>query len=1114
MHIVMSASGKTRQARPKAAGGWRLLLRQNGRFESPAGPAVKLEPKDALLLAYLALEGSAPRGRLAAMLWPDVDDERARANLRQRLLRLKRTAGLELVTGGAQAELAAGIAHDLDGTHELLSAVAPEDAAGFGEWLEAQRERRHRAAFAQGMTAAGEAQAAGDFDAAVLHGTALVELDPWSEQAHRQLITAHYLAGDAGAALAAFERCSRFLREAVGVEPSAETLALRERVEQSERRSPDEARRVVPVTVLRPPRLIGREVEWGALTAAWDDGRAAIVLGEAGMGKTRLVTDFARERGRVAVVSARPGDERVVYALATRLLRYLPREAVAGADPAVRAELARLLPEYGSAEPLRSEADRARFCNAVGAVLERPAVGLAGVAIDDLHFADEPSIELVHYLCGDSRLRWIFAGRPAEIGAAARSLIEALTLGSPRAVMNLAPLTREQLVEFVASLGIDGVRASEHADALLRHTGGNPLFVLETIKAWLARRGNGGVVGLPMADNVRALISRRIGHLSQEAVRLARCAAIAGQDFSADVAASVLGVRPLDLVDAWSELEAAQIFRDGAFVHDVIGEAALASVPAPIARQLHREIAQVLVERRGEPARVAGHWLAAEQWGAAGAALVEAASRSRAALRWTEAAAQLDEAARAFARADDHAGRFEALIMRSEVLVYCNLGAESVACARAACENAVTADDRVRAATVLTGLLAHRGDAAEVIAIGTEALATARSSGDRAAEVRLAMRVSGALSQLQRVPEALALLDPLRDWVDAHAEPMTRADFYMAQGFALDFRSRLTDAVRALEVSCGVARAAGLDIVLAEATSNLATANAKLGRVRRAAELGRQAVELMRQGEPIAGRSLQTQVLLAHRLRDLGRYAEALPLFEESLAHFRAAGSRHWVAAAAHRLAIAWMHLGQFARAQRLLAEDPGDPAPRSRAMWAACRAELARLQGGKTAEAQQQIRLAMELLEPWPDDGAYRIVTLFATAILPAEEGEPLAVGLAAWASARERHGMALAAHVRAAMVALSIREWRRALPHVEAALRLALEFDMDSMYRGELWLAAHRAYAAAGEDAYARRSLDEGVNWVRSVAQAHVPSECRESFLGRNPVNRELLRLATVLK
>jgi hypothetical protein len=69
----------------------------------------------------------------------------------------------------------------------------------------------------------------------------------------------------------------------------------------------------------------------------------------------------------------------------------------------------------------------------------------------------------------------------------------------------------------------------------------------------------------------------------------------------------------------------------------------------------------------------------------------------------------------------------------------------------------------MRAATVLTGLLAHRGEAAEVIAIGTEALELAQSSGDRAAEVRLAMRVSGALSNLQRMPEALALLEPLQE---------------------------------------------------------------------------------------------------------------------------------------------------------------------------------------------------------------------------------------------------------------------------------------------------------------------------------------------------------------
>jgi len=1108
----MSAAHRATPGRAKSRITGRLLLRQAGRFELPAGATVGLEPKDALLLAFLALEGSAPRSRVAALLGPDVDDERARANLRQRLLRLKRTAGLELVVGSTQAELAAGIAHDLDGTHELLTAVAPEDAAGFGEWFEAQRERRHRAAFARRMAAAGEAQDAGDFEAAVLHAAALVELDPWSEQAHRQLIAAHYLAGDTGAALAAFDRCIRFLREEVGAEPSRETLALRERIEQSARRAPEAARRVVPVTVLRPPRLIGRERELGALAAAWAEGRAAVVLGEAGMGKSWLVTDFARAQGRVAIVSARPGDERVAYALATRLLRQLPREAMAGLDDTVRVQLGLLLPEYGDAGPLETDAQRVRFFNAIASAVASAAGLLDGVVVDDLHFADEASAELVRYLCVDSPLHWLFAGRPAELGAAARALAGALAEPPGQAALQLKPLDLPHLSELIASLGLGDLVNEGHVATLMRHAGGNPLYVLESIKSWLAQRVPGGGAQLPVVENVRALIARRVGQLSADAVRLARCAAVAGQDFSADVAAHVLGVRPLDLVDAWSELEAAQIFRDGAFVHDVIGEAALASVPAPIARQLHAEIARYLGERNGEPARVAGHWLAAGQWGAAGTALVEAALRSRAALRWTEAAAELDEAARCFERVDDRAARFEALIVRSEVLVYCSLGAESVACARTAWKEASTVDERVRAATVLAGLLAHRGDSAEVIAIGSDALELARSSGDRAAEVRLAMRVSGALSNLQRLPEALALLEPLQAWVDAHAEPMVRADFYMAQGFALDLGSQLTDAVRALEASCAVAIAAGLDIVLAEATSNLATTNAKLGRVRRAAELGRQAVELMRQGEPVAGRSLQTQVLLAHRLRDLGRYAEALPLFDESLAHFRAARSRHWVAAAAHRLAIAWMQLGQFARAQRLLTKDHGDPAPRSQAMWAASRAELARLQAGKMAEAQRQIRLAIELLEPWPEDGAYRIDTLFATAILAPEEAEPLATGLAAWASARERHGMALAAHMRAAAIAQSIGEWRRALPHVEAALRLAPDFEMDSMNRGELWLAAYRAYAAAGDDALARQVLDEGVGWVRGVASAHVPPEFRESFLHRNPVNRELLRAATI--
>jgi hypothetical protein len=138
--MTMETSARPTTKEPPALG--RLLLRRIGRFEPPSGTAHDLEAKDALLLAHLAIAGPTPRGRLAAMLWPDVDEERARGNLRQRLLRLKRATGVELVVGNALARLAQHISHDLDDAHELLEAVGADQAGEFAEWLDQERARR------------------------------------------------------------------------------------------------------------------------------------------------------------------------------------------------------------------------------------------------------------------------------------------------------------------------------------------------------------------------------------------------------------------------------------------------------------------------------------------------------------------------------------------------------------------------------------------------------------------------------------------------------------------------------------------------------------------------------------------------------------------------------------------------------------------------------------------------------------------------------------------------------------------------------------------------------------------------------------------------------------
>ncbi len=115
--------------------------------------------------------------------------------------------------------------------------------------------------------------------------------DPLREHAHRRLMRLHYLRGDRAAALAAYERLRELLGRELGTAPDRESRELAQLVEASGA-LPQPAPVARPVTVLRPPRLVGREADWRALQAALDARRCALVLGEPGIGKSRLIGDF------------------------------------------------------------------------------------------------------------------------------------------------------------------------------------------------------------------------------------------------------------------------------------------------------------------------------------------------------------------------------------------------------------------------------------------------------------------------------------------------------------------------------------------------------------------------------------------------------------------------------------------------------------------------------------------------------------------------------------------------------------------------------------------------------------------------------------------------------
>lgn len=1089
-----------------------LHLAASPRFVSADGVTVALAARDAALLAWLALEGPTERSRLAALLWPQSTAESARNALRQRLFQLRKALGVDTVVGSATLMLADGMRHDLEDADGVLGDVPAVAEGEFSTWLAQQRSRRRDRTRQSLIELAQMAEDACDWTDALSHAGELVALEPLSEAAHRRVMRLHYLAGDRAAALLAFDRCEQLLKDEVSAAPSDETMALLATIERSHHAPAGNALYLpagVPAAMLRPPRLIGRDAAWQALNEAWDAGRTAVVTGEGGMGKSRLVGDFARARGRTLMVSARPGDERVVFASASRLLRALPGDTLRNLDAPSRRTLAALLPELGEATAITGAAGRTRFFNVVSMVLEAETLPLDGFVFDDLHFADSASIELLQYAMAASKRRWVVTARPAEVSEPGRQLLDDWLMQPEAMPVPLAPLSLHDIAEIVDSLCIEGLSGAACATTLLRHCGGNPLYLLETLKAWLARGhtefNDALPTRLPMAPTLHSLIERRIGHLSANAVKLARCAAVAAPDFSIELASQVLGMRTLDLADPWAELEAAQVLRDGAFAHDLIYESALASVPAPVARQLHAEIAAFLQQRGGEPARLAQHWVQARQWGEAGTAFLAAAARSRDTSCLQEQCAMLGEAARCFELAGRTAEQFDALQQRARALVANDLGEQAGAAVAALEQAATTEEQRLLALDARLEFTMSRYELHDSLELGALAMAQARAAGRTDLEVRFAIIVSGALCDARRADEAVALLAPHAPWVRAHADIEQQWEFWEATALALDYADRLSDAMHAWDAARAAAQQAERRDLLWKTMSNSASTQAKMGLVRQAAHVAEQAYQLARAAtDGVTMRVLQTQVTVAHRLRDVGRYGEALALLEEARAGYAAGGASHSDhALVEQRLVVLYRQLGQPARAQPLLAaERPG--VPRGVAMIRlAHRAELEAQLG---RDGLPMMREALQII-PNRDDIYYRITALFATCLVPPDEGEAMAADLALWAATRERHGVALAGHVRAAACALALDAPARALPHVEAALRLSEQYLPDSYYMPEMWLVAAQVFARLGREAAAQRAAADGQAWVRQTHDTQVPPEFRDGFLHRNLVNRELL-------
>ncbi len=331
---------------------------------------------------------------------------------------------VEEADSNVQRSLAALAAGNVDDAARAAAAARSVAAQGFlpgwsGIWVE-RRQAEMRELHLRALEALARADCGRRMWAdAVRAADEAVAIEPFRESAVQALMAAHHGAGSVGEALRAYERCRRTLAEELGVSPSAATEKAYLSLLTDEPAAVD-----VPLQLpaaLAPSSggfFVGRKAETDRLRAALDrstmDGRQVVLLGgEAGVGKTALVADFAREAhaSGAAVLYGRCDEElgRAYQPFAEALDHYVglcPLSELSAHVAAHGAELARIAPQLlrrlpEAQLPARSgsEGDRYRLFEAVSALLDQASrrSGLV-LVLDDLHWAAPPTLALLRHI--------------------------------------------------------------------------------------------------------------------------------------------------------------------------------------------------------------------------------------------------------------------------------------------------------------------------------------------------------------------------------------------------------------------------------------------------------------------------------------------------------------------------------------------------------------------------------------------------------------------------------------------------------------------------------------------------------------------------------------------
>jgi DNA-binding CsgD family transcriptional regulator/tetratricopeptide (TPR) repeat protein len=671
------------------------------------------------------------------------------------------------------------------------------------------------------------------------------------------------------------------------------------------------------------PVLVGRAAEAGQLWAAFERAQAGspatvVVAGEAGVGKTRLVTELL---GRVQAQGALGlaggcldvGEGVIAYAPLVEALRSLG----GAVDPAelervlggAGAELARLVPELGA--PLEAGVEAAPGAGALGpgrlfelllGVLHRLAErGPLLLVVEDLHWADQSTRDLLGFLVRNLRggVALVLTYRSDELHRRhpLRPFLGELDRSGRTERLELGRLDRRELGGLLA--GILGEPAPPAlVGEILARSEGNPFFAEELLAAHLD--------GTRLPSVLRELVLARMEVLPEATQRVLRVAAVAGRRVDHGLLAEVAGQPPEQLVELLREAVTHHVLvveggSDAyAFRHALVQEAIYNDL-LPVQRgPLHAAYAHALAARiegdgggpgagAAELGRLAYHWYAAHDQGRALLASVQAGQAAEAAFALAEAVRHYERALELWKQAPEAAARSPL---------------DRISLLQRAAQAASLAGEGARAVALIGQALEETDAAAEPWRAGAllERLARYHWMG------------GDTLAAMAAVERAVATVPP---------EPPSaeRARVLAAHGQMLMLWSRMRAASARCEEAIAVARQVGARAVEGHALNSLGASIGCLGHL----EVG---IAHLEQARGIAA-GLGDPDDLCRALHNLGcvllrngRYEDVVRVELECRELAGRFGSMHWYgAAAAATAAEALVWLGRWEEAERLLDE-------------------------------------------------------------------------------------------------------------------------------------------------------------------------------------------------